>query len=100
MKTYFPYYFRKIGIAFVIIAFGLSFYANINDFLDGFAEGRNKAIHNKEELMKTEYHIISDARSHTFTWISLAFSLADFYYICFLKKKRKTNSFSDYALLV
>lgn len=89
MKTYFPYYFRKIGIAFVIIAFGLSFYANINDFLDGFAEGRNKAIHNKEELMKTEYHIISDARSHTFTWISLAFSFSGF--LLYLLSKEKTE---------
>lgn len=91
MKTYFPYYFRRIGIAFVIIAIGLSFYANINDFVKGFNEGRadaaNISEYEREQLKQKEYHIISDASSQTFTWISLSFSFAGFLLYMFSKEK-------------
>jgi len=91
MKTYFPYYFRKIGIAFVIIAFGLSFYANINDFVEGFNEGRANSTkiskHEHEQLIQKEYHIITDKRSQTFIWISLSFSFAGFLLYMFSKEK-------------
>ncbi len=87
MKTYFPYYFRKIGIGLVIIAFGLSFYANINDFLSGFQDGWNSGQTESKELIEINTHIISQERSRTFTWISLAFSFSGFLLYMFSREK-------------
>ncbi|WP_282014257.1 hypothetical protein [Marinifilum flexuosum] len=36
MKTYFPYYFKRIGILFVFVAFILSCFGNIDDFNRGW----------------------------------------------------------------
>ena len=85
MKTCLPYYFRKIGIAFVIIAFGLSFYANINDFMQGVQEGWNAG--QGEEQIELNTNIISEERSKTFIWISLTFSFAGFLLYMFSKEK-------------
>jgi len=41
MRTYFPYYFKRIGILFVFIAFVLSFIGNIDDSRRGFYKGWN-----------------------------------------------------------
>ena len=93
MKTYFPYYFRKIGIAFVIIALGLSIYANINDCIKGWNEGRIDAMNvskqKKQELKSNlqEPNIIPEERSKKFIWISLTFSFAGFLLYMFSKEK-------------
>jgi hypothetical protein len=39
MKTYFPYFFKRVGILFVFVAFVLSCIGNIDDFNRGFLSG-------------------------------------------------------------
>jgi len=87
MKTYFPYYFRKIGIVLIIIAMGLSFYANINDFLIGYQDGFNSSKKAGESLIQIETNIISQKTANTFTWISLAFSFTGFLMYMFSREK-------------
>ena len=76
MKTYLPYYFRKIGIAFVIIAFGLSFYANINevrtnDPRDSYIFNPNTHVRNGIfNLVSAEYgHRLDESSGLTFSFL-------------------------------
>lgn len=85
MKTYLPYFCKKIGIILVIIAFILSIIANINEFCNGFIEG-----YNADEPTITEtpnFKIISTNLGKTLTWISLSFSFSGFFLYLFSKEK-------------
>ena len=85
MKTYLPYYCKKIGVAFVIIAFILSFIANINDFCTGFREGYNES-QSINEVNET-IQIISDNLGKVLTWISLSISFSGFLLYMFSSEK-------------
>jgi len=77
MKTYLPYFCKKIGIILVIIAFIPSIIANINEFCNGFIGG-----YNADEPTMTEtanFKIISTSLGKTLTWISLSFSFRGFF---------------------
>lgn len=85
MKTYLPYYFKKIGISLVIIAFILSIIASINSLGNGFADGWNDA--KSEITVASDFKIISSETSKTLTWISLSFSFSGFLLYMFSKEK-------------
>lgn len=85
MKTYLPYYCKKIGIALVIVAFILSIIANINDLCNGFMDGWNEARSTITE--EANFNIISTDSSKTLTWISLSFSFSGFLLYMFSKEK-------------
>ncbi len=91
MKTYLPYYCKKIGIVLVIIAIALSFIANINDFCEGFVTGfetgRSWKIDNYEKAEIPKIAIISDVAGKTFTWISLFLSFSGFLLYMFSREK-------------
>ncbi|MEA3318186.1 MAG: hypothetical protein U9R54_09535 [Bacteroidota bacterium] len=79
MKTYFSYFWKKLGISFVIIAFILSGIASIDEGLDGFsagyAEGPNSSQYNDAgELVK--HDVVSENVEIILSRIVLAFSLA------------------------
>lgn len=91
MKTYLPYYFRRIGIAFVFIAVVLSTIANFNDVVKGFHEGSTRALRQGDRTYVEEnpvnYHIISAELGKTLTWVSLSFSFAGFLLYMFSREK-------------
>jgi len=90
MKTYLPYYFRRIGIVFVFVAVILSCIANVNDFLEGWHSGSSRALQRDRTYVKEEpvdYHVISDELGKTLTWVSLSFSFAGFLLYMFSKEK-------------
>ncbi len=91
MRTYLPYFFKKIGIAFVITAFIISIIANINDLCNGWVDGRNSAHsnnHNSTQVIElSDYNIISTDLGKTLTWISLSFSFSGFLLYMFSKEK-------------
>ncbi len=84
MKTYLPYFYKKIGIAFVLIAVVLSFAANINDLLAGFIDGWNLT---DGIISKSEFNIISSEMGRILTWISLFFSFSGFLLYMFSSEK-------------
>lgn len=85
MKTYLPYYFKKIGITLVIIAFILSIIANINDLCNGFVYGLN--YDNSEITEAADFNIISNDLGKTLTWISLTLSFTGFLMYMFSQEK-------------
>ena len=87
MKTYLPYYYKKIGIAFVVIAIIISFIAGIDDFLNGYVEGYNSTQTTKAEMMSTMGDIISHNASKVLIWISLFFSFSGFLLYMLSKEK-------------
>jgi hypothetical protein len=90
MKTYLPHYFKKIGIALVIIAFIVSAIANINNIRNGYAAGYNSAkvnIDKSQNIKLTESALISTELENTLTWISLSLSFSGFLLYIFSKEK-------------
>ncbi len=90
MKTYLPYFFKRIGIALVLIAFMVSGIANINDICNGFEAGYSSAQINIEEsqnIKVTSYAVISTELANTLSWISLSFSFVGFLLYMFSKEK-------------
>lgn len=85
MKTYLPYYFKKIGISLVIVAFILSIIANINSLGNGFTDGWNDAL--SANTTAANFSIISNDSSKALTWISLSFSFCGFLLYMFSKEK-------------
>ena len=85
MKTYLPYYCKKIGIALVIVAFILSIIANINDLCNGFMDGWNASQSTIKEA--ADFNIISTDSGKTLTWISLFLSFSGFLLYMFSKEK-------------
>lgn len=93
MKTYFPYYFKRIGILFVFVAFILSFIGNIDDFRRGFYEGWNdarKGIEYKEMQETQGDHLkLYFTKEEAKPWItgSLVLSILGFTLYLFSKEK-------------
>ncbi|GET34977.1 hypothetical protein PbJCM13498_38400 [Prolixibacter bellariivorans] len=91
MKTYLPYYFRRIGIAFVFVAVVLSTIANIDaavsGFQRGYRNGHNVLEHSYVEGKSANHQIISAELKKTLTWVSLSFSFAGFLLYMFSKEK-------------
>ena len=88
MKTYLPYYCKKIGIALVIIAFILYLIANINDSVNGFVDGYQRYQQSSHQIEAVaDFNIISTHIVKTFTWISLVFSFTGFLLYIFSREK-------------
>ncbi len=87
MKTYLPYYCKKIGIVFVIIAIVLSFIGNINNIVEGFQDGWNSSQQHDEDILLVNSNIITVKSGRIFTWISLAFSFSGFLLYMFSREK-------------
>ena len=89
MKTFLPYYCKKIGIAFVIIAFILSIFANINDLSNGLVDGWNDGWNEAQSIITeaADFTIISADLGKILTWISLSFSFGGFLLYMFSKEK-------------
>jgi len=93
MKTYLPNTFKRIGILFVFIAFILSAIGGIDDFRQGWVDGRNDARHGYKELKAhPELHqtikpYLTDEEENTYIWISLLFSITGFVIYLFSKEK-------------
>jgi hypothetical protein len=85
MKTYLPYFCKKIGITLVIFAFILSIIANINDLSNGFMDGWNDSQSTITDA--ADFKIISINSGKTITWISLSFSFSGFLLYMFSKEK-------------
>lgn len=92
MKTYFPYYFKRIGILFVFVAFILSCFGNIDDFNRGWLSADKdlpfNSIDNPEldkVLNYTPYFTKQEAKP----WLngSLILSLLGFTLYLFSKEK-------------
>ena len=84
MKTYFPSYCKKIGVALVFVAFILSFIANINDLYSGYVDGRTGISSYAE---RSYLEIIPIDLGERLAWISLAFSFGGFLLYLFSKEK-------------
>ncbi|MEE4198217.1 MAG: hypothetical protein V2I54_11275 [Bacteroidales bacterium] len=52
MKTYFPYYFKKIGIILVTVSIVFSFLSGLHTFTEGFEEGYNSTKNNEEQKIE------------------------------------------------
>ena len=89
MKSYLPYFFRKIGIVFVLVAFVLSFTANLDDITRGFAEGYNGTQNpdTGRTIHVPDADIISSELSVRLIWISLALSLCGLLMYMFSREK-------------
>lgn len=99
IKTYLPYYFRKIGIFFVLVAIVISFIGGINDFAKGVVKGNNWGqSHNSgmfptkqtDKVIDTPLHykeILSSGISNTLNWIGITLSFSGFLLYIFSKEK-------------
>ena len=99
MKTYFPYFFRKIGIVLVFISFIVSLAAGANALATGFEQGINFGKTNSPELYPNihidENHniyrhyntVISPKISHTLMWIGISMSFVGFLLYLFSKER-------------
>jgi len=85
MKTYLPYWCKKLGIALVFIALILSFIANINSFVTGFLDGYYDHQYNYD--VNGIVDIISVDMGKTLTWVSLLFSFSGFLSYMFSREK-------------
>lgn len=96
MKTYLPYYFKRIGIIFVLIAIIFSFIGEINvhseSFIKGFTEGSNfaRGLAGKSEITHPDPNINPNLTKEVYDMyimISLFFSISGFVMYLFSKEK-------------
>lgn len=99
MKAYFPYYFRKFGIALVLISIVISMIGGINDFEKGFVMGQNfiqgklpgeylnKYVDENHTKPMHYEEIISSRISRTLTWIGASLSFIGFLLYMFSREK-------------
>lgn len=85
MKSYLPYYFKRVGISLVVIAFVLSCIASVNDIIAGWQDGR-MAYHNTTNT-RSVINIISQESVTLLTWVSLIVSFSGF--LCYMFSKEK-----------
>nr|WP_319398040.1 hypothetical protein [uncultured Carboxylicivirga sp.] len=85
MKSYLPYYFKRVGISLVIIAIVLSFSASVNDIIAGWQDGRMTYQNNTN--IRSVINIISQESEIILTWISLIVSFSGF--LCYMFSKEK-----------
>ncbi|WP_372753623.1 hypothetical protein [Labilibaculum sp.] len=91
MKTYFPNYFKRIGILFVFIAIVLSFIGGADDFRRGFNEGYDASktqrdpnyTHERDEFKP----YFTKEEANAFTYSSLFLSIVGFVLYLFSKEK-------------
>lgn len=86
MKTYFPNFYKKVGIALVIIAYILSIIAGIDNGQKSMNEDWNKH-HPNEQINPNKYDVISTEMEKTLTWISMLCSFSGFFIYMFSKEK-------------
>lgn len=87
MKTYLPYYFKKIGLALIIIAIFLSIIANLNSFVEGYIDGAKSAEPNNTELLKIDTEVIKANIAKSLRLTSLLFSFSGLLMYLFSKEK-------------
>ena len=87
MKTYLPYYCKKIGIVFVLIAIVLSIVGDINDEVAGFVEGFNATTEIEAEMLKSPGELIPKKTGMLLIQISLFFSFSGFLLYMLSKEK-------------
>lgn len=92
MKTYFPYYFKRIGVLFVFIAIGLSFYGGIDNNQKSFIEGWNHAEYGSFEKLPSDMQAkftpyFENEEEKPWLYASLILSIAGFVLYLFSKEK-------------
>ena len=92
MKTYFPHYFKRIGILFVFIAIILSCIGNVDDFRRAFEEGRTSAYSQISEKSPSNIPAkfipyFSHGEEKVWIYTSLFLSIAGFILYLFSKEK-------------
>lgn len=102
MKPYLPYFFKKVGIVFVLIAIILSMISGVNDFRQGFEEGYRAASHSELQGVvqnDSESEVISPELVKTLTWISLACSFSGFLLYMFSREKMEDEFIQKLRLM-
>jgi hypothetical protein len=93
MKTYFPYYFKRIGILFVFTAIVLSFTANVDDIRRGFWAGYNHVDASVQgaELDRMMNYTPSFTKEEQQPWLNASLILSIAGFILYLFSKEKTE---------
>jgi hypothetical protein len=86
MKTYFPNFYKKIGITLVFVAYILTIIGGIDDGSKSMNEDWNKQ-HPSEQIDLNKYDVISTETSKILTWISMLCSFSGFFIYMFSKEK-------------
>ncbi|MUP37532.1 hypothetical protein [Labilibaculum euxinus] len=87
MKTYFPHYFKRIGILFVFIAIILSCIGGVDDFRRGFNGISNNQVPNYSQVQDDFKPYFTKEEAQPWIYGSLFLSIAGFVLYLFSKEK-------------
>ncbi|WP_461638007.1 hypothetical protein [Labilibaculum euxinus] len=87
MKTYFPHYFKRIGVLFVFIAVILSCIGGVDDFRRGFEAGNNNQVPNYSQVQDDFKPYFTKEEAQLWIYGSLFLSIAGFVLYLFSKEK-------------
>ena len=87
MKTYFPYYFKKIGIILVVISIVLSLLSGLHTHVDAFEDGYNSATYNGEEQLDLKVDPFSENARKNLRFFGLIFSFSGLFLYMFSNEK-------------
>jgi len=87
MKTYFPYYFKKIGIFLVVISIVLSFLSGLHTHVESIEDGWNSATNDGEEQLDLKVDPFSVKARKSLRWIGLTLSFSGLIIYMFSSEK-------------
>lgn len=87
MKTYFPYYFKKIGIFLVIASIVFSFLSSLHTAFEGFEAGRTSASIDGEQKIELKADPFSVKTRKNLRWIGLTLSFSGLIVYMFSREK-------------